>query len=71
MLKATEQADYFRVPLDARSLEYELFHEQGEMDAAKVDDYTSANTLQLDVDQTKDLLLMIPEMREQLERGNA
>ena len=71
MHKASEEADYFKVPLDARSLEYELFNEQGEMDAAKVDDYTSANTRQLDINQTKELLLMIHEMRELLERGTA
>ncbi len=71
MLKATDQVGYFRVPLDARSLEYELFNEQGDVDGANVDDYTSANTEQLDVDQTKELLQMIPEMRELLERGNA
>ena len=71
MLKATEQANCFKVPLDARSLQYELFNEQGEVDAANVDDYTSANTRQLDINQTKELLLMIPEMRELLERGTA
>jgi UDP-N-acetylglucosamine 4,6-dehydratase len=71
MVKATDQTSYFRVPLDARSLEYELFNEEGEMDTVNVDDYTSANTVQLDVDQTKELLLMIPEMRELLERGKA
>jgi UDP-N-acetylglucosamine 4,6-dehydratase len=71
MLKATDEGDYFKVPLDARSLEYELYNEQGEVDAANVDDYTSANTVQLDVKQTKELLQMIPEMRELLERGNA
>jgi UDP-N-acetylglucosamine 4,6-dehydratase len=71
MAKAADQADYFRVPLDARSLEYELFNDQGQMETAKVDDYTSQNTEQLDVDQTKKLLLMIPEMRKLLEQGNS
>lgn len=71
MVKATDQANYFRVPLDARSLEYELFNEQGDVDTARVDDYTSENTVQLDVNQTKELLLMIPEMRELAERGSS
>jgi len=71
MVKATDQANDFRVPLDARSLEYELFNEQGDVDTARVDDYTSENTVQLDVNQTKELLLMIPEMRELAERGNS
>lgn len=71
MVKATDQDNYFRVPLDARSLEYELFNEQGEVDTAKIDDYTSENTVRLDVNQTKELLLMIPEMRELAERGKS
>jgi UDP-glucose 4-epimerase len=63
MLKSTDQGDYFRVPLDARSLEYELYFEEGETETAQVDDFTSANTDRLDVDQTKELLLQLPEIR--------
>lgn len=71
MLKSADQGDYFRVPLDARSMEYELFYEEGERKAAKVDDYTSANTDQLDVQGTKELLLELPEMRQLLGLVNA
>ena len=35
MVKALDQADYFRVPLDARSLEYELYFEEGEQRRAE------------------------------------
>ena len=63
MVKATDQGDYFRVPLDARSLEYELYFEEGEREVVAVDDYTSENTTRLDVEGTKDLLLQLPEMR--------
>jgi UDP-glucose 4-epimerase len=68
MLKSTDQADYFKVPLDARGLEYELFYEEGETEATRVDDYTSANTEQLDVAQTKELLVQLPEVKALLER---
>jgi UDP-glucose 4-epimerase len=68
MLKSTDQGDYFKVPLDARGLEYELFYEEGETEATRVDDYTSANTEQLDVDQTKALLVQLPEVKALLER---
>ncbi len=64
MLKSTDQGDYFRVPLDARGLQYEVYVEEGEKEAAEVDDYTSANTEQLDVEQTKALLLELPEMQQ-------
>ena len=41
------------------------------MQTAKIEEYTSENTVQLDVGQTKELLLMIPEMREFLKGTNA
>lgn len=63
MVKAEDEGDYFRVPLDARSLEYELYFDEGERCASKQTDYTSANTEQLDLDATKELLLTLPEMR--------
>ena len=63
MVKASDQEDYFRVPLDARSLEYELFYEEGERGAAIMDDYTSANTDRLGIEETKQLLLQLPEIR--------
>lgn len=63
MLKSTDQGEYFRVPLDARSLEYELYFEEGETEAGQVDDFTSENTDRLDIEQTKQLLLELPEIR--------
>lgn len=68
MVKAADQGDYFRVPLDARSLEYELYFEEGERHIAAIEDYTSENTTRLDVDSTKDLLLQLPEVRNILGR---
>ncbi|WP_323100625.1 polysaccharide biosynthesis protein [Intrasporangium sp. YIM S08009] len=59
--KAQDQGDYFRVPLDARSLQYELYFDEGEDLPARVDDYTSENTERLDVEATKQLLLRLPE----------
>jgi UDP-glucose 4-epimerase len=64
MVKATDQGEYFRVPLDARSLEYELYFEEGEREVVAVDDYTSENTNRLDVTGTKELLLQLPEMQK-------
>jgi UDP-glucose 4-epimerase len=66
MLKASDEGDYFRVPLDARSLEYELYFEEGETAATLTHDFTSENTDRLDIDQTKELLLQLPEIRQLL-----
>lgn len=67
MVKAEDQGDYFRVPLDARSLDYSKYVEDGEDDAAAVDDYDSTNTTQLDVEQTKALIAALPEMQQVME----
>jgi UDP-N-acetylglucosamine 4,6-dehydratase len=61
--KSTDEGDYFRVPLDARSLQYELYFEQGQEAEIGLDDYTSENTIRLDVAGTKELLLELPEIR--------
>lgn len=64
--KADDRGDYYRVPLDARSLEYELFFDEGE--SKMVDhDYTSHNTERLDVDAVKSLLRKLPPIRRELE----
>ena len=63
-VKAEDSGDYFRVPMDARSLQYELYYEEGEAEAAELEDYTSENTERLDVAQTKALLLTLPEVKE-------
>lgn len=65
--KASDEGDFFRVPLDARSLQYELYFEEGETEISRTEDYTSENTKQLTVEETKQLLLKLPEMRRLVE----
>ena len=69
MITAQDQGEYFRVPLDARGLQYELYYEEGSAEPLPMDDYTSGNTQQMDVEATKALLLTLPEIRAQQERG--
>lgn len=63
MIKAHDQGLYYRVPLDARSLEYELYVSDGEQRTVEQHDYTSANTERLGPDLTRELLLRLPEMQ--------
>jgi UDP-glucose 4-epimerase len=65
-VKAEDRGGYFRVPLDARDLNYSLFFEQGESRAPELESYTSHNTERLDVEGVKQLLLTIPEVRQEL-----
>ncbi|QIK75236.1 polysaccharide biosynthesis protein [Nocardioides piscis] len=63
--KADDQGAYFRVPLDARSLEYELYFDEGESEVVD-HDYTSHNTVQLDLDGVKRLLLNLEPIRREM-----
>ncbi|MDN4163304.1 SDR family NAD(P)-dependent oxidoreductase [Nocardioides abyssi] len=63
--RAEDQGAYYRVPLDARSLEYELFFEEGESEVVD-HDYTSHNTERLDVEGVKRLLLTLPAIQREL-----
>jgi UDP-N-acetylglucosamine 4,6-dehydratase len=63
-VKAEDRGDYFRVPMDARSLQYEQYYEEGDEKVVEVVDYTSENTERLDVEQTKALLLTLPEIQK-------
>lgn len=61
--RAIDEDAYFRVPLDARSLDYTVFTERGETDVEQAEDYTSHNTTRLDIEQTTELLLTLPEIQ--------
>lgn len=63
MEKAEDQGTYFRVPLDARSLQYELYFDEGSRETAELVDFTSENTRRLTLEDTKTLLLGLPEIR--------
>lgn len=65
-VRAEDQGPYFRVPLDARSLEYELYFEEGIPEEIGVDDYTSHNTTRLNVPEVQRILMQVPEIRRRL-----
>jgi len=64
--KAQDLGGYFRVPLDSRDLNYSVYFEEGEERSVELESYTSHNTERLDVEATKQLLLTIPEVRQEL-----
>jgi UDP-N-acetylglucosamine 4,6-dehydratase len=63
---AEDCGDYYRVPLDARSLDYGLFVEEGGPEIEQVQDYTSHNTTRLSVDEVARLIEQLPEMQQTL-----
>jgi UDP-N-acetylglucosamine 4,6-dehydratase len=64
---AVDLGDYFKVPLDARDLNYALYFEEGSERPIELEAYDSHNTLRLDVDGVKRLLLSLPEIRKELD----
>jgi len=59
MIKAEDMGGYYRIPADNRDLNYERYFSKGEDDISSVDDYHSHNTQQLDIEQTKELLMKL------------
>jgi UDP-glucose 4-epimerase len=66
MVKAQDCGDYYRVPLDARSLDYGLYTEEGDETVDEFQDYTSHNTKRLTVEETADLVRELPEIKAAL-----
>ncbi|MCB9427714.1 MAG: polysaccharide biosynthesis protein [Actinobacteria bacterium] len=66
MAEAEDCGEYYRVPLDARSLDYGMFVEEGGHQVEHKHDYTSHNTNQLSVEEVAELLTDLPEMRAAL-----
>ncbi len=66
MAKAEDMGNYFRVPADNRDLNYSQYYTEGEEKIASFDDYTSHNTVRLNIAQIKELLLQLDFIREEL-----
>lgn len=66
MVKAGDMGRYWRIPADNRSLNYEVYISEGQVRANMLDDYTSGNTHRLSVDETIDLLMTLPYVRQEL-----
>lgn len=57
--KAQDMGDYFRIPCDARDLNYDKYFIQGEEKISNFEDYHSHNTKQLDINEMTQLLLKL------------
>ena len=66
MFRSEDMGDYFRIPADARDLNYDKFFVEGQENISKVEDYHSHNTFRLDKEGMKALLMKLPEIREDI-----
>jgi len=67
MMNAEDMGDYYRIPADNRDLNYNKFVSEGEGQIEATNEYHSHNTKILDVAGMKELLLKLPEIREDLD----
>lgn len=64
MVKAIDMGDYYRIPADIRDLNYGKYFTEGEEKLASIEDYTSHNTHQMDIDETCELLMRLDFIRK-------
>lgn len=65
MAKAEDVGRYFRIPADNRDLNYNKYFSEGSQELSGAEDYTSHNTVRLDVDGVVALLNTLDFIREQ------
>ena len=66
MARADDHGGYYRIPADARDLNYDKYFVEGEADISQIEDYTSHNTKRLSVDEVKQILLGLEIIRNAL-----
>ena len=66
MARADDHGGYYRIPADARDLNYDKYFVEGETDISQIEDYTSHNTKRLSVDEVKQVLLGLEIIRNAL-----
>jgi UDP-glucose 4-epimerase len=64
MVKATDVGDFFRIPADTRDLNYNKFFTEGTQEVSQADEYNSHNTKRLSIEETKELLLTLRFIRQ-------
>jgi UDP-glucose 4-epimerase len=70
-MRSVDMGDYFKVPIDSRSLDYEIYFDKGQNQALSPQSFTSGNTKQLNPEEVASLLLSLPEFNSYLaERKN-
>ena len=62
--KAIDLGGYFRIPPDNRSLHYEKYFSEGNLEVDTYSEYNSHNTTQLDLQETINCLLTLPEFTQ-------
>lgn len=69
LLRAEDVGDYYEIPPESQGLDYNKYFYRGKKaNIKKLEPYTSANTKRLNTEQTKKLLLSLPEVKKEIAR---
>ena len=64
MVNAIDEGDFYRIPADVRDLNYGKYFTEGQAKVSEGQEYNSHNTRQMNIEETKDLLLKLNMIRE-------
>lgn len=67
MAHAQNIESYYRIPADSRDLNYDKYFNEGEEEISMFNDYTSENTIRLNVHEIKELLLKLDFIKKELD----
>lgn len=68
MVVAQDLGMYYRIPADSRDLRYDDYYSTGNEKIDRVEEYNSHNTVQLNLEETKELLLKLAEISSDLSK---
>jgi UDP-glucose 4-epimerase len=66
MANAQDMGLYYRIPSDNRDLNYAKYFSEGKELVPELEDYTSHNTIRLNVEQVVDLISHLSYIQERL-----
>lgn len=66
MAKAEDLDNYYRIPADTRDLNYNRYFIEGKSEIAQAEEYNSHNTYRMNLEETKQLLLKLDIIREDI-----
>lgn len=66
MAKAVSYDRYYKIPMDARDLNYNKYFIEGSTELSKFDEYNSNNTKRLNIDELKKVLLELNYIKKQI-----
>ncbi len=70
MARAEDMGDFYRVPADTRDLNYEKYFSEGDSNDNLIEEYTSHNTVRLDIPSVQELIMTLEEVRNAKRRHN-